>query len=173
MKRWTAIILLAAGLGACDEPNQPAPPEPMPSDPVAETVPPKTTAPVSPKPAEHKPHWVGKAQPCRTAPETAHPFPGGAVQHRGDVLTSIANGIAKSKKASDRLMAERAAYLVAIRNAGLYLAGVRVDSNGQLTPATGDAIPKHLRVTDFQQTAATFDPAALTATVTVEIQLAK
>ena len=151
MKPWIAILLLAAGLGACEEPKQPAPPAPGPGDPVAETVRPETEAPFT----------------------ESFSFPGGTVQRLGEVMISVGTGMAKSKKGSDRLMAERAAYLIAVRNAGLYLAGVRVNSQGQLTATTGGAIPRHLRVTDFRQTHAALDPKTLTATVTVEIRLGK
>jgi hypothetical protein len=67
-------------------------------------------------------------------------------------------------------MAKRAAYLVAVRNAGLFMSGLRVDDKG-CTRNCGHRIQvTEVRVSDFREVDSSFDPATKTAKVTIEIR---
>ncbi|MBS3821326.1 MAG: hypothetical protein KGY81_06145, partial [Phycisphaerae bacterium] len=61
----------------------------------------------------------------------ASAFPGGMVYQSDGKVISVAMGLAPKGHPRAALMAKRAAYLVAVRNAGLYLAGWQCDADGR------------------------------------------
>ena len=97
-------------------------------------------------------------------------FPGGVVWRAGDRVLSAAKGLAPARHAKAELMAKRAAYLVAVRNAGLYLAGWRSDAQGRLQQGSG-TVSADLHVTHFREVSSTYDAKTRTATAVVEVRL--
>jgi hypothetical protein len=114
------------------------------------------------------PQPAPKARPARRPEVTI--YPGGKVWRQGRRVLSRGMGLARGTRPQDRLMAQRAAYLVAVRNAGLYLAGYDADDAGRLRRGQR-TIQADLHVTNFREVESTWDPATRTATVTVEVRL--
>ena len=153
MMHWIWMVLLACVTG-CSEMETSVPPRAVPSAGAARPV--AFNAPRNPRPA---------------APIVAT-YPGGTVQRVGNVLRSEAMGRARGNSPRDRLMARRAAYLIAVRNAGLFLAGLRSDPGGQLRPGANGTLHANLTVRNFREVASRFDPDTRTAWVTIEVDLA-
>lgn len=97
-------------------------------------------------------------------------YPGGKVWRQGRRVLSRGRGQARGTRPQDRLLARRAAYLVAVRNAGLYLAGYDADDAGRLRRGQR-TIQADLHVKNFREVESSWDPATRTATVTVEVRL--
>ena len=154
MVRIALIGLLAAGAWGCEEFSfNDSPPTTTPDGRAAMHV----ESESSPKPAE--------------PPEEK--YPGGEVRRVGRKVISVGHGRATGTSPQQKLMARRAAYLIAVRNAGLYLSGLRAGEDGRLLPTKDGAIRASLTVRDFRETASIFDEKTRTATVTIEITIPK
>lgn len=124
-------------------------------------------------PAASTPPAPVAAAPARPAPATPAEarYPGGTVTLRGNVLRSSGMGRASGTGPRHKLLAQRAAYLVAVRNAGLFLGGLRSDEAGRLSRHPDRQIEARLTVRNFREVSRVFDPASRTAHVTVEVDL--
>ena len=100
-------------------------------------------------------------------------YPGGQVTCSRGVIRSVGMGKARGAGPRDALMARRAAYLVAVRNAGLFMAGLRVDDEGRTRDDGRRMKVADVKVSDFREVDSSFDPNTRTAKVTIEIRSAK
>jgi hypothetical protein len=152
--RLTIVMIAAANVLACKDTavTRPAPPElPRPA---------KQESPTPP------PVKVGPSVQMETAV-----YPGGKVHRQNGIVISTGCGRAKSTAPRDILMAKRAAYLVAVRNAGLFLSGIRFGRDGKLSDGSGGRLAAQMIVRDFKEISSSFDPKTRTATATVELKL--
>ncbi len=133
---------------------------------------PQSTVRMDPRPSPEV-----RKKPVRARRESNTPvsaaYPGGLVTFDNNVIRSVGTGRSSGNSPQNRLAAMRAAYLIAIRNAGLFMSGLRVDANGHARDVGQRMLVANVRVSDFREVDSSFDPATGTAKVTIEIRTEK
>lgn len=100
--------------------------------------------------------------------ETVH-YPGGMVDRRGNLLISTATVPVAGAGPVEVAKAKRAAYVVATRNAGWYLAGVRVGEDGRLRTAENRRAAR-VSLRGTRERESSYDKSAQRVTAVVEVE---
>jgi hypothetical protein len=100
-------------------------------------------------------------------------IPGGEIDWTRGVVSAVGVGRAREDLGGKRAasMAKRAAYIVAARNAALVLAGIRVGPGGRFKNVRNGWIRADVKLTNFRETEANYNPATRTATARIEMPL--
>jgi hypothetical protein len=152
--RLTILMIAAVNVLACED-----------------TTTTRSAPPELPRPAKQESPTPPAVEAEPSVQMEAAVYPGGKVHRQNSVVISTGCGRAKSTAPKDILMAKRAAYLVAVRNAGLFLSGIRVGRDGKLSNGSGGRLSAQMTVRDFKEISSSFDPKTRTATTTVEFKL--
>jgi hypothetical protein len=97
-------------------------------------------------------------------------IPGGQIDWTQGEVRAIGTGKLAGKQSRDFLMAQRAARILAIRNAVLMMSGIRAGPGGRFSVAEGQ-INVEAVVKDFKETSSDYDPKTETVTSTVAVPI--
>jgi len=96
---------------------------------------------------------------------------GGGIDWTEAVVFAKGEGKATGDSAQAIALAKQAARTVAMRNAALLTAGIRVDAKGRFLDIKDEQIASHVFVKDAKVLSEVYDPPSRTATVRVEVPL--
>lgn len=159
---FACALLLAVGLGQLAAQNPPA--ASAPASGPAETA-------TGPAAATQGTSWLAEILKAHKIKPLLEPIPGGEIDWTNGVVYGVGIGKMRAMTSKELLMAQRAARLVALRNAVLLEAGIRTGPGGRFKDVREGQIDFEAIVNDFQEVQSDYDVKTNSAVSKVKIPL--